>query len=214
MSNQSKFNTNSIFDSKAEDITFKCLNRLINTDAFDIFVHHTLLATFKRVGLVSDFKELYRNYCHTINKPEMTDKMVELCHFDFVICDKEYHIPYAIIEVNGKRHLTDPSQVHIDLFKKFVATHMFERPFIEIDLSYACIDDQMEQIITEALNNQFLHQGLKYPYSRPAFCTQCSRKMYYRGNGNFFYCTFCKNQNGNSLTRSANKIPWIIADMF
>lgn len=208
MKEQTNFNSQGLFDSSAEKITYEYLQKLINMEDYDIFPHQSILDTFKKVKRVAEFKDLYKNYCYAIYKPEMDEKMAELCHFDFVIYDKEFHVPHVIIEVNGRKHLTDPAKAHIDLFKQFITTHIFGRPFIELDSSSTWSDEN----ILHFLKDKFFYEGLKNPYSRPVFCTQCSRKMFYRENGDFYYCTSCINTKDNPLTRSAYKIPQIIKD--
>lgn len=208
MKKQTNFNSQGLFDSPAEEIVFKALQQIINTDDYDIFPHQSILDTFKKVNRVAEFKDLYKNYCYAVYKPEMDGKLTELCHFDFVIYDKEFHIPHVVIEVNGRKHLTNPTKAHIDLFKQFVTTHIFSRPFIALDLSTAWPDEQ----IIHFLEDKFFYHGLKSEYNHPVFCYQCGRKMFFRDNGNFYYCTSCINKNGRNLTKSTSVIPQILKD--
>lgn len=201
-------NTKGILDSEAEKKVFSCLEQLINTDSYRIAPHVSILDAFEKIRRSSDIHELYNKYCNITNQKSEKEKQIELCHFDFVICDKKSFIPYVIIEVNGKDHYTKPDKVHFDLFKRFIVTNMFERPFITLDFSSSIPDEKIPDLIKKSL----ISNGLNKPYSRPVFCPECNRKMFYKNgkNGIYYSCQSCKKKNGSSLTVENDDIPQII----
>lgn len=180
-----------IWDSNAEVIAYKILEKKINTKDYHIGKHVTLKEIFKDVK-----KESWMEW-----------------HVDILIEDLNGY-PILGIEINGIGHWNEPEKRKKDKTKKI----LFAKagiPLICIPLpelpSYSKEEYKTEyEKALEKLLEQYLSPFL-YKTSYPVYCRICGQQFEYKFKNDYtgaFYC--CTNRNCKFQTISAEKVPCLI----
>ncbi len=189
----------SLWDSEAEQEVFRYLQKIINTERFQIFPHMPISEVFKEFRKYEAFKQTYMKYCDLVDCADQQGKHFELSHFDFTIYSQTEYLPVLIIEADGSRHKTDPSVIFFDKFKDYIAAQ-HEVPMVRLELHKGNMD------IKEELVKKLKEKNLDDPYNYPVYCKRCGQKFLYRSNGGFYFCRSCINESTNkSLTLSNNE---------
>lgn len=135
----------SLWDSEAEQEVFRYLQKIINTERFQIFPHMPISEVFKEFRKYEAFKQTYMKYCDLVDCADQQGKHFELSHFDFTIYSQTEYLPVLIIEADGSRHKTDPSVIFFDKFKDYIAAQ-HEVPMVRLELHKGNMDIKEELV--------------------------------------------------------------------
>lgn len=186
-----------LWDSDAEEKVFQHLQEFVNTDSFYIIPHILVSEVIKNFKKYDYWEDTYKKYCEFI-KEERKDRHFELTHFDFVIYNKKDFMPVLIVEVDGARHKTNPSAIHFDKLKNYIA-EQYEIPLARLELYNPDID------IESGLKKILTDQNLNDPYNYPIYCWRCGKKFLYQKKKSFYYCNPCQRRTGKNVTLSYNE---------
>lgn len=180
-----------VWDSKAEEISYKILCNNINKEKYQISKHIALKEIFK-----SKKKESWMDL-----------------HIDFLIEDAKGY-PVLAIEINGIEHWNHLDTKKNDKEKKILFAQA-EIPLVSIPLPEIPLftKEDYKKEYQNALENLmyiYLLPFYQHRTSYPAYCYKCGQKLEYRFKKNYtgaFYC--CINKECDTGTISAKNIPLI-----
>lgn len=123
MNNKSNLKPKKIWDSGAEEKSFRILSGLINIVEYSILAHIHLSDIFDFSSVKKEINSLYdTSNCDFYN-----------FHVDFLITNKIGY-PAMAIEINGLNHLNDKEVIKHDRIKKFIF-ELFDVPLVTINIS-------------------------------------------------------------------------------
>lgn len=190
----------SLWDSEAEQEVFLHLQKIINTEKFQIFPHMPISEVFKEFRKYEVFKQTYIKYCDLVDSADQQGKHFELSHFDFTVYGQTDFLPVLIIEADGARHKTDTSVIFFDKFKDYIASQ-HEVPLVRLELHNSNMD------IKEELEKKVKSKNLSDPYNYPIYCKRCGKKFLFQPKGpygSFYYCRSC---NKSALKNTKENCP-------